>query len=645
MPIFPSFSAPTDATTQSILLVEGYDALAVAISSALKKFAPIHTIRVARSFPEAEAAAAELKPELFVLDLDPAPEGDVDFLVKLQRLHPEARVLVIAAGTSREMRAERGPASAVHFIEKPFDLGEFGAAVQALLGPWATPPADSFRGTLRDLHVVDIVQLKCLAMSNAVVHLETPMGQSGEIHFQHGEITHASTGNLTGVLALAEIVGWPGGKMIERELPEISMRTIPDQPWSALLLEAVRKTAEIRPVAPRSAATPAAPKPPGKTILAIDDTEMLLIFAEDVLSTADSSLKIVTALTGSEGLKLAASLRPDLILLDYSLTEMTGADVARELLQNETTAHIPVLMMSGHLPELVNTAATYGNVVATLPKPFLSGALIEKVAQLLAAGPLPPGPDPVSPKPPSPPAPPAVKTETPAPSSAAPPDAQPSNGHSRVASAAPAPIVFSAPTRVPSAAAGSRPPEREVIGSDVSVTIALAVVAMQLRPDFRMDSMHLKALDAPVGVRVADGGELGMLVETGFRMGPMELTPEGKLGTLLLIPTSQPARLTPESNAFAVNTVRAQPGAEDRVVELTAAPTEAMRVHLAARFEFVTVELSPSFEIVAVTLRAREGEAQIGPGVGSTGVPFAIERAEVDETGRLRELFVRSRTR
>ncbi|MGI8430986.1 MAG: response regulator, partial [Chthoniobacterales bacterium] len=384
MPISPSSSAPTDATTQGILLVEGYDALAVAIASALKKFAPLHTIRVARTLGEAEAAATEMRPELFVLDLDPAPAGDVDFLVKLQSRCPEARVLVIASGVSRELRAERGTAGAVQFIDKPFDLGEFGAAVQALLGPWAIPPSDSFRGTLRDLHVVDIVQLKCLALSSAVVRLGTPSGQAGEIHFHHGQISHAVTGRLSGLAALQEIVRWRGGRITESKLPDDAPKTIPDQPWAVLLLEAVRKTSEHPKAAARKTAGAAPPPPPppppakkpGKTILVIDDTEMLLIFAADVLATANSDFEVVTALMGREGLKLAASLRPDLILLDYSLMDMTGADVCRGLLMQEATARIPVLMMSGHLPELANTAAAYGNVVTTLPKPFLSGALI-----------------------------------------------------------------------------------------------------------------------------------------------------------------------------------------------------------------------------------------------------------------------------
>ena len=88
----------------------------------------------------------------------------------------------------------------------------------------------------------------------------------------------------------------------------------------------------------------------------IDDTEMLLIFVADILATADQNLQIPTASTGAEGMRLAPTERPDLILLDYSLTDMTGDKVCRALLENPATARIPILMMSGHLSELARTA-------------------------------------------------------------------------------------------------------------------------------------------------------------------------------------------------------------------------------------------------------------------------------------------------
>jgi len=40
----------------------------------------------------------------------------------------------------------------------------------------------------------------------------------------------------------------------------------------------------------------------------------------------------------------------------------------RRLLQNDATSRIPVLMMSGHAPEMAKAAATLDNVIATIEK-------------------------------------------------------------------------------------------------------------------------------------------------------------------------------------------------------------------------------------------------------------------------------------
>jgi DNA-binding NtrC family response regulator len=120
---------------RNILLLEEYDALAAAITSALRKFAPGHAILAARSLAEAEDLAAEAEPELFIVDADPPWPGLTNFLEKMRDTRPDARALVIGAPIPAEVAAERKSFGAFQFIEKPFDLAAFGAAVQALLGP------------------------------------------------------------------------------------------------------------------------------------------------------------------------------------------------------------------------------------------------------------------------------------------------------------------------------------------------------------------------------------------------------------------------------------------------------------------------------------------------------------------------------
>lgn len=651
MPAHPP-TAPNDPPARGILLLEEYDALGVAIAAALRKFAPLHAVRVAHNFAAAEAAALAMKPELFVLDLDPPPRGEVAFFNKLQKQFPDARVLILAAGISRELRSARGTAGAIQFIEKQFDLAEFGAAVQALLGRWAVPASTSLRGTLRDLHVLDIIHLKCLTLGTAVVRVTNPQGRTGEIHFRRGQIRHATAGVLTGVPAFEEIVGWPRGGLSEAELPADAAETIA-RPWVDLLLPAMRRAGESGRANSlgAKAAQPAAPSKGGKKILVIDDTEMLLIFVADVLATADQTFQIMTASTGSEGIRLAATTIPDLVLLDYSLTDINGDEVCRALLANEATARIPVLMMSGHLTEMATTAQSFGNVVATLAKPFLSGAVINAVEKVLAAGPLPksPRPPPVAEA-----APPALAGPLPEENSLRRAASKDGVAHGPAAPAegpASAPTVFAPAEFARAPVAGAVMVQPAMISvptpaarqTQVSVTLAFEVIAVQLTPLFRLDGLRLRLTGAAAAVKMADRDlTRGMALETGFRLGTAGLNANGQIETMRLIPTRQPPQLVGAESAFVVGELSMQVAdARQENVRLSASESAMMHVQLTAQFELLMVELSQGFEVVTVLLKASCPTVQVSNGPVGAGAPFAIQEPQLNPLGQLETLLVR----
>jgi DNA-binding response OmpR family regulator len=636
---------------RGILLVEEYSALAVAISSALRKFAPLHAVEVVRGFAEAEAVAASMRPELFVLDLDPPPNGEIEFFNNVKAHYPEARVLVIAAGTSRELRVARGTTGALQFIEKPFDLADFGAAVQALLGPWTAPSAAGLRGTLRNLHVIDMVELKCLAGSTAVVRVEAAENKAGEIHFQVGQISHASTGALEGVAALEEIVRWPGARLSEAELPVEPRQTI-EVNWESVLLQVVRNLNQQSQssLGKNDSPSPAVAKT-GKKILVVDDTEMLLIFVADVLATAEHDFQILTASSGAEGLRLAGSERPDLLLLDYCLTDMMGDEVCRVLLENPVTARIPVLLMSGHLSELARTAEDYENVVAALPKPFLSGALIETVEKVLAAGLLP--------------RPAQIKPATSGPASPARPTPKPRkegarpspNGHGVKPASdvtlipskpAPPPVAIPAgaaktsTTEPPSVPAPSLPSPAVIVRPAVlNVTLTLEAVALQFTASLQLEKATLRPFDRFVAVKMGQQKEgTALPLESGYEVGEISLNETGQIGMMRLIRTHQAPDLPLASRSFAVGASRLQQIDADSNLQLTAAAGAVMCVRLSAEFDLVEVELSIGLEVAAIQLKARPRPVLIHDLEGA-GRAFEVLAVQLDSAAALESLVVR----
>src|SRR5207245_810886 len=238
----------------------------------------------------------------------------------------------------------------------PFELGAFGAAVHALLGPWLEQEG---RGTLGALNAIDVLLAHCAANSRVNIELRSRT-RTGEMQIAGGQVLHAATGRLKGEDALQEILNWSKLRLGETKLSGSIRRTITN--WQVIVAETLRKTAtEISQ--PRRVRLETTPPVAGKTIVVV--TEMLLIFVEDILTTANPELQITTALSGSEGLREIERVIPDLMLLDYSLPDFNGDELCERLLENEQTAHVPVLLMSGHVPEMT-AAARFTNIVATI---------------------------------------------------------------------------------------------------------------------------------------------------------------------------------------------------------------------------------------------------------------------------------------
>jgi CheY-like chemotaxis protein len=81
------------------------------------------------------------------------------------------------------------------------------------------------------------------------------------------------------------------------------------------------------------------------TILLVDDNVHLQIAFKKVLTSA--GYRVELASDGEEGLRLAQSIRPDVVLLDMLLPKLGGVEVLRALKANRPTATIPVIALSG----------------------------------------------------------------------------------------------------------------------------------------------------------------------------------------------------------------------------------------------------------------------------------------------------------
>lgn len=84
-----------------------------------------------------------------------------------------------------------------------------------------------------------------------------------------------------------------------------------------------------------------APKP---IVLAVDDDASNLRFLEQILK---EEYQTYLAPSGERALAFLATKRPDLILLDVEMPQMSGYDVIRQIKQNEAWKDIPVIFLTG----------------------------------------------------------------------------------------------------------------------------------------------------------------------------------------------------------------------------------------------------------------------------------------------------------
>ena len=80
-------------------------------------------------------------------------------------------------------------------------------------------------------------------------------------------------------------------------------------------------------------------------ILLVEDDKFLRRACE--ASLRQRGFVVVTAIDGEEGLRLARETpQPDVVLLDLLMPKMSGIEVLRALKADETTANIPVVILS-----------------------------------------------------------------------------------------------------------------------------------------------------------------------------------------------------------------------------------------------------------------------------------------------------------
>jgi CheY-like chemotaxis protein len=112
-------------------------------------------------------------------------------------------------------------------------------------------------------------------------------------------------------------------------------------------------------------------------ILIVEDNEMNRDMLQRRLERR--GFEIVCAVDGAEGVAMADSEQPDIILMDVALGEMDGWEATTHIRANQSTAHIPVIALTAHALESDRRKSVEVGCIDFETKPVSLPELVAKI--------------------------------------------------------------------------------------------------------------------------------------------------------------------------------------------------------------------------------------------------------------------------
>ena len=121
-----------------------------------------------------------------------------------------------------------------------------------------------------------------------------------------------------------------------------------------------------------------------KTVLVVEDNELNMKLFHDLLEA--NGYNIVQTRSGLEAIDLAREHRPDLILMDIQLPEVSGLEVTKWIKEDDDLRSIPVIAVTAFAMKGDEERIRQGGCEAYLSKPISVAKFIETVKRHIGDG-------------------------------------------------------------------------------------------------------------------------------------------------------------------------------------------------------------------------------------------------------------------
>lgn len=117
------------------------------------------------------------------------------------------------------------------------------------------------------------------------------------------------------------------------------------------------------------------------TILVVEDDKSILSMLRDLLEQA--GINVLTASDAAQAQAIVSQNIPDMILLDWMLPDMSGAEWVRRLKRDESWAAVPIIMLTARGEEEDKVRALDMGVDDYITKPFSPRELVARIKAVL----------------------------------------------------------------------------------------------------------------------------------------------------------------------------------------------------------------------------------------------------------------------
>lgn len=118
-----------------------------------------------------------------------------------------------------------------------------------------------------------------------------------------------------------------------------------------------------------------------KTVLVVEDNELNMKLFHDLLEA--NGYEILQTRDGMEALRMAREFRPDLILMDIQLPEVSGLEVTKWIKEDDALKEIPVVAVTAFAMKGDEQKIREGGCEAYIAKPISVTDFLETVRRFI----------------------------------------------------------------------------------------------------------------------------------------------------------------------------------------------------------------------------------------------------------------------